>query len=386
MITFQEYLDIMKSRGRNLGELRKNQSDFVENQNFAGDIGYRRAYIIDKDNGWHWVDIKFSKHGSTSTSKSGVDCYVQFRPKVHYPVGTYLFIPDEQNTQLNINKDNPLYEGAQKLWMIVDKTDYRQFIRYLVVKCDYFLKWVSQIDGKRRVIACWAACEAANSYTSGIGTGSYTSGLDNLSSSWIPDTHLIYGDAALDKYNIVDTRNLKHQTRLMITTNDLHPKCWMVSKIVEMNPQGVFKLSIKQDEFDIHRDNIKQRVCDYYTNDGNADVQTIMPESPTGESKIIYLTMDGNGYLAESDMISQINVATTYYFAEDKNTSDFESMWKVKFDDESLNKLATLSVVDKYTISLRLSKSSKLYGQSITLSVSDAEGNYYSSIKLEVIK
>jgi hypothetical protein len=102
----------MQSRGKNFGELRKNQADIVENENFTGDIGYRRAYIIDKDNGWHWEDIKFSKHGITSTSKSGVDCYVQFRPKVRYPIGTYLFIPDERSFDLEINKEDPLYAGA----------------------------------------------------------------------------------------------------------------------------------------------------------------------------------------------------------------------------------------------------------------------------------
>jgi hypothetical protein len=36
-----------------------------------------------------------------------------------------------------------------------------------------------------------------------------------------------------------------------------------------MNPQGVFKMSIKQDEFDIKRDNVAERICDYYTDEGN---------------------------------------------------------------------------------------------------------------------
>lgn len=166
MIELSDYISKISRGGNNLGELRKNRADIVENANFTGDIGYRRAYILDPDNGWHWQDIKFSKHGITSTSKSGVDSYVQFRPKVGYPIGTYLFIPDEKSYQLNINKDNPLCDEANKLWFIVDKTDYRQFIRYLVVKCDYLLRWVTNFGGKRHIEKCWAACESANSYTS----------------------------------------------------------------------------------------------------------------------------------------------------------------------------------------------------------------------------
>ena len=67
----------------------------------------------------------------------------------------------------------------------------------------------------------------------------------------------------------------------MITNNDIHPNCWMISKVTEMNPQGILKLSIKQDEFDIHRDNIAERVCDYYLDDG--DINTDSPET-SGEN------------------------------------------------------------------------------------------------------
>lgn len=166
MIQLNDYLNIMRSNGSSLGEIRKNNADMIVNQNFTGDIGYRKAYILDPKNGWHYEDIIFSRHGITSTSKSGVDSYVQFRPQKRFPIGTYLFIPDEESYELTINKEDPLCSQAKKLWFIVDKTDYRQFVRYLVIKCDYLLKWVTDFGGKRHIEKCWAACQAANSYTS----------------------------------------------------------------------------------------------------------------------------------------------------------------------------------------------------------------------------
>lgn len=202
---------------------------------------------------------------------------------------------------------------------------------------------------------------------------------------------MAYGDSGIVKYNIPDTRSLAVQTRLMITNNDFHPNCWMISKVVEMNPQGVLKISIKQDEFDVHRDNVEARVCDYYSDDGNINPEPEIPaDESVGTSKINHMIIDDSGYLASADPISSINVATTYYFSEDTSVSDFDAHWRVEIVGKEpgnlLEKLITLSNVDKRTVSLRVSKTSKLYGQTVVLSLSDADGNYYSSINLEVVK
>lgn len=201
---------------------------------------------------------------------------------------------------------------------------------------------------------------------------------------------MAYGDNGIAKYGIPDTRSLAIQTRLMITNNDYHPNCWMISKVVEMNPQGVLKISIKQDEFDIHRDNIEARVCDYYSDDGNINSQPeITPDESVGSSKINHMVIGDDGFLTLADPISSINVATTYYFSEDTSVSDFDAHWRIaiagKEPNDPLQKLITLSDVDKRTASLRVSKTSKLYGQTIVLSLTDSDGNYYSSINLEVV-
>lgn len=165
----------------------------------------------------------------------------------------------------------------------------------------------------------------------------------------------------------------------------------MISKVVEMRPQGVLKLSIKQDEYDVNRDNVDERVCDFYTDEGNVNPQPPKSEeSSEGTSSINYMEIDEDGFLQKAQSIDKINVAKTYYFAEDKTVSDFEAYWRIRIDGKELGdpleKLVTLSEVDKYTVSLRLAKSSKLYGQTIVLSLTDENGDYYSSIKLEVTK
>ena len=158
MIDLHDYKKFLSLQGQHLGEVRKNESDMIMNATFTGDIAYRKVYILSKEEGWQFVDAKFSKHVAASTSKDAVDSYLQFRPKVHYPVGTYVFIPDDTNYHLtvspipvedeqekedqvcpkveeeityDINGEDPLWDGAKNLWLIVGRTDSKQFVRYL---------------------------------------------------------------------------------------------------------------------------------------------------------------------------------------------------------------------------------------------------------------
>lgn len=168
MITADDYKSYLAAKGSHLGELRKNRADMIMNATFKGDIGYRRVYILDPTKGWKYTDAKFSRHSLASTSKDGVDSYLQFRPKEHYPIGCYVFIPDDTSYELEINKENPLYDGAKNLWLIVERTDDRQFVQYLVLKCNWRFKWLKGIGDKRLIQYCWGCVRDAKSYTSGV--------------------------------------------------------------------------------------------------------------------------------------------------------------------------------------------------------------------------
>lgn len=161
-----DYKNYLANKGNHLGEVRKNRSDMIMNATFTGDIGYRKVYILDPENGWHWEDAKFSKHSAASVQKEAVDSYLQFRPKVHYPIGTYVFIPDDTSYELNINMDDPLCDEAENLWLIVGRTDSRQFVQYLVMQCDWKLRWVIGYGDKKKLCSCWGLSKNANSYTS----------------------------------------------------------------------------------------------------------------------------------------------------------------------------------------------------------------------------
>lgn len=168
MIDRATYLSHLTKKGRNLSEVRKNYSDDIMNKTFTGDVGYKRVYILDPNEGWKYTEAHYSKHAAASIIKDEVDSYLQFRPKEHYPVGTYVFIPDDTSFDLDIDEEHPFKGDTKNLWLIVGRNDAKQFVRYLVLRCNWNLKWTVGYGDKKKVYSCWCIARNANSYTSGV--------------------------------------------------------------------------------------------------------------------------------------------------------------------------------------------------------------------------
>lgn len=394
MITYDDYSYYIHSRGETLGDVRKNQADALMNYFFKGDVGYKRVYILDPEEGWKYTDARYSRHAIQSLSSDEVDSYLQFRPKEHYPVGTYVFIPSDTSTTMNINYDNPLRGDVSDLWLIVQRNDNKQFVRYLVLRVNWLFRWVVGYKDKRQVFQCWGCHRNANSYTSGIWRDFRVDSLDNITRAWLPDTYYLYGKQ-MAAYGLDDTRTITHQVRMMITNNILHPNCFMVSKVDAMAPQGLVKLTFKQDDFNEKRDNPELLICDYYNNEG--DVVVKEPEAPTPalSSTIRRMEIDANGELVESSDTSPLVIGATYYFdALFADGSSAQRQWRITLrddggvysDDEryALEKLMVIRDVSNTTISLRPGKSNKIKGLTYVLAVCDVYGNYASEIELEV--
>lgn len=168
MISIADYTSYLQSKGSHLGEVRKNQSDALMNATFKNDVAYRQVYILDPEDGWKYVDAKFAKHAAASIIKDQVDSYLQFRPKVHFPIGTFVFIPDDMSYELDIDFEHPFQGDVSNLWLIAGRTDSKQFVRYLVLRINWNLKWVVGYGDRKQIYSCWSVARSANSYTSGV--------------------------------------------------------------------------------------------------------------------------------------------------------------------------------------------------------------------------
>lgn len=150
-----------------MGHRLKNQSDILMDTTFTRDHNYKRVYILTKD-GWKWEDAKYQEHSVQSILKEPVDYYLQFRPKVHYPVGSYVIVPDDTSFDINLTEDelkNPFLQPTSnrtQWWIIVGRDEAPAFVRYMILKCDWDFRWVY----KGKLMSCWACSRNASSYTS----------------------------------------------------------------------------------------------------------------------------------------------------------------------------------------------------------------------------
>lgn len=391
MISLDDYKSTLLSKGSHLGEVRKNQADLIMNASFTGDISYRKVYILDKEQGWIWTDARFSRHAMSSIQKDAVDSYLQFRPKEHYPIGTYVFIPDDTSYEMDINMEDPLWDGAKNLWLICGRTDSNQFVQYLVMQCNWKLRWVVGYGDRKKLLSCWGLTKNANSYTSGVWVDYYITSLDNLAGFWLPDTRYVYGDKCVE-YRLDNTQTLDIQTRVAVTVNEINPNCFMLSKILDVVPKGILRISMKADDWNPKRDNLELLVCDYYNDTGDIVVdEPVGSDDPAKTSTISYMEVNSDGELEEATVPEYLDIGHTYYYSATFSDENVHAEWRVKLigdEDESeriaLERLMVLRDVNDKTISLRPGKSSRIKGRRFQLEVCDLNGDYESNIEVEV--
>jgi len=409
MITLSDYQSYLLNNGRNISEVRKNQSDLIMNATFTGDTGYKKVYILSPTEGWNYEDAKYSKHATYSILKDAVDYYLQFRPKVHYPIGTYVFIPDDVDNDIGFYEYEPVDPfkdsnfTVDKLWMIVGRDDATQFVRYNIIKCNWNLRWIYKLKGERQILNCWCAIRSANSYTSGVWNADYMTQLDNITGLWLPDTYYIFGDK-LYNYNLCDTRYIRHDERFILSNNTIDPHVFRCTKITDLSPQGLIKMTVKQTEFDEKVDNVSLMVCDYYDDDnGEVIIKEPVDNIQDNQTSIIYPAfINEDGELEQGTSILDniiVNIGKVSYFMavfrEDGIDMDnIETEWRIELisEDDTLTEedvkhlegLIYIDVLNNNNVSIKPRKSSQLIGKQFILSVKSKEGNYASSIRLEV--
>lgn len=163
----EDYKKYLQRHGRNLAEVKKNQSDVIIDRTFTRDPNYKRVYILTRD-GWKFEDVKYQVHTTPSILKDAVDFWIQFRPKTHYPIGSYVIIPDDTDFDINLTEEQLLDPWSQPVedrtqwWFIVGRDDARSYVRYNILKCNYEFRWI----WKGQIMRCFGATRNANSYTS----------------------------------------------------------------------------------------------------------------------------------------------------------------------------------------------------------------------------
>ena len=84
--------------------------------------------------------------------------------------------------------------------------------------------------------------------------------IENQISFWVPTNDV--------------TNTIDYDTRFLITRNPLHPVAWKVTKREDAVPLGITKITLKQDAFNGHTDNVDELIADYYKTEVPPTIET----------------------------------------------------------------------------------------------------------------
>ena len=402
MISLSSYKSYLSSQGSTLGEVKRAHSDYNINNSFTRSTEYKKAYIL-TENGWKWEDIHFFRHVKQSITADAGDNYLQFRPRVHYPIGTYVIIPDDLNTETNLTIEelsNPFLQPEDKRtqWWILVQHNNTNYPLYNALQCNWTFKWIYN----NKIYESFGCARNANSYTNGVWNDEMSWSLNDINSFIVPDTYFLYKEK-LSSLKLYDTRTITHEQRFFISNNELYPDLYMVSKINNTVPAGLIKVTLKSDDFDPSRDNTELKIADYYSDSGHSNINTSDNNEiidNTKKSEIIKMKINSLGilevdYPVNTTEIEELYLGQSSYYSvvfSDNNT-DFD--WKLELltDTNTLEKskeyyenLVKIYDFDETIVNIKPSKASSLIGLQFKLSVSDSKNNYYSYAILEVKK
>ena len=286
----------MKNNGaKTIGQIRKEESDFLMEQTWDGDLQSKTCYIYDfyhDDKPWlaedithenttkTKIDAKFIVTKYSSIDKDQVEYHLQFRPsqpvrfteddelyyyetdyKKHYstqfPIGLFVDIPDEKN--------------VYRKWLIVAKEEGNQFLKYSVLPCDYYLHWI-EVNGTERIKRkMWCVSRAMNSYTSGRWIDRYMLGLDDIQKIWIPINPIT------EQLSYIEENKNK---RLVLSALIKKPHVWQISKVENTKPLGIIKITLDQDSWDEHTDYVNLETGEMYADYYDSDIAPTDPTEP----------------------------------------------------------------------------------------------------------
>lgn len=336
----EHYKRFLKARGNWNGDAINTNSIQLMNATFKNDPAYRIATINNEK-----IEIKYFVSQKYSIAKDQVDYLIQFRPGVHYPIGTYIDIPDDV--------------GDYHTWLIVGRNNEPLFVKYNILMCNWTFKWIY----KGKVHSCLGVIRSRNSYNSGVWTDYMVTSIENQISFWLPTN---------DSTNTID-----YDQRFLICMNKEYPIAWSVTKREDVIPIGITKFTLKQDKYNPMEDNPDLMIANYYST-------TLPPEElpETAVEKSVIISYSGSMPNIKCGGSAKTFTAT-FYNSQKEELLDEVCNWDVEIADKYRDYL-DIQVQDNQ-LKLKCKDFYEVIGEPITIHVSNKDNSCEDILKLEVI-
>lgn len=322
------------------GQAKKYESDLIMNNTWWEDpqaqVGYIYDYYHDDEplvlrglkpqhtKKTH-VDVKLIVNSYNSENKDQVGYHIQFRPGFKCPLPYYKEqFEDKWNSEFPIGLYIDLMDpnGVYRKWLITENANQlgNQFPTYYVLPCDFIFRWVHR--GKKYELA--GVTRSQNSYNSGAWEDYKFSTPQNQKKCVLP-------------MNDVST-TIFYDQRIALSANIEEPVVWICTKVEQIGPKGINRLTFAQDKWDENRDFVEYDSsgkcvgiwCDYFT--GNSD---LVPEN-TPEPPIIpdteYAKVTFAGKKAQLKVGGSYKKFTVLFYRNDEQTDFKTGSWSYLID------------------------------------------------------
>lgn len=291
----------VKNNGaKTIGQIHKENSDWIMDYTWDSDIQSKICYIYDYDHDDFFVDefgikrslaenmsyentnktridAKFIVKTYQSMDKDQVEYYVQLRPsqKLRFDENDELFYFEQISRRYNsefpvgLFLDIPDDKGVYKKWLVCRTEPANQFPKYLVLPVNYELMWIEANGNERIKRRMWSVLRMQSSYTIGVYTDHTFTHLDNQNKVWLPMNSITE--------KIWYTNDESQSMRVIVSTLMEHPSVWKITKCENVQPFGIQKLTIYSDAYNEHTDYVNLETGEMYANYFTSPIEPISP-------------------------------------------------------------------------------------------------------------
>lgn len=302
--TARRIASVKNNGAKTIGQIHKEESDWLMEATWDSDVESKVCYIYDyfRDDQPHHkahityenttktrIDAKFIVKSYQSIDKDQVEYYIQFKPSqplefsendelyyfetnyrkrygIEFPIGLFIDIPDEK--------------GIYRKWLIAQREEGNQFLKYLILPCNYRLMWIEKNGQERIKRKMWCVLRSQNSYNSGVYTYYTITKMENQDKCWLPLNSITE--------KIWYTNDENKNMRVLVGALTERPAAWIISKVENAQPLGLQKLTFYQSEFNPHTDYVNLETGEMFADYYDSNIEPINPNTSTATPLTTY--------------------------------------------------------------------------------------------------